>query len=192
MWLRNTTRALPRIFQKDFEAAGGKVVAFESYTTDDKDFSSQLTIIKAATPGVLFLPNYYNEVPLQVQQARRLGITCPIIGSDSWGSAEILFWAEPTWTALTSAPIMPRISLRPPPRNSSRTMKANTAKSPTTWPPSPMTPGASCAPPSPRRGSWIGRKCGTPWPGCNNSRRDRPDEVPGHRRPRQERGHHPD
>jgi branched-chain amino acid transport system substrate-binding protein len=25
-----------------------------------------------------------------VQQARRLGITCPIIGSDSWGSAELL------------------------------------------------------------------------------------------------------
>ena len=51
-------------------AAGGKVVAFESYTKDDKDFSSQLTLIKAAAPDVLFLPNYYNEVPLQAQQAR--------------------------------------------------------------------------------------------------------------------------
>ena len=89
-WPRSTTKALPSIFKKFFEAAGGKVVAFQSYTKDDKDFSSQLTIIKAANPGVLFLPNYYNEVPLQVQQARRLGITCPIIGSDSWGSAELL------------------------------------------------------------------------------------------------------
>ena len=83
-------KGIAEFFKKFFEAAGGKVVAFESYTKDDKDFSSQLTIIKAANPGVLFLPNYYNEVPLQVQQARRLGITCPIIGSDSWGSAELL------------------------------------------------------------------------------------------------------
>jgi len=83
-------KGIAEFFQKFFEAAGGKVVAFQSYTKDDKDFSSQLTAIKAANPGALFLPNYYNEVPLQVQQARRLGITCPIIGSDSWGSAELL------------------------------------------------------------------------------------------------------
>ncbi|MGA9459369.1 MAG: ABC transporter substrate-binding protein, partial [Desulfobaccales bacterium] len=83
-------KGIAEFFKKDFEAAGGKVVAFESYTKDDKDFSSQLTLIKAANPGVLFLPNYYNEVPLQVEQARQLGITCPFIGSDSWGSQEIL------------------------------------------------------------------------------------------------------
>jgi branched-chain amino acid transport system substrate-binding protein len=83
-------KGIAEFFKQFFEAAGGKVVAFESYTKDDKDFSSQLTIIRAAAPGVLFLPNYYNEVPLQVQQARRLGIPCPIIGSDSWGSSELL------------------------------------------------------------------------------------------------------
>jgi branched-chain amino acid transport system substrate-binding protein len=83
-------KGIAEFFKKFFEAAGGKVVAFESYTKDDKDFSSQLTLIKAANPAVLFLPNYYNEVPLQVQQARRLGLSCPVIGSDSWGSAELL------------------------------------------------------------------------------------------------------
>ncbi|MFZ0050255.1 MAG: ABC transporter substrate-binding protein [Desulfobaccales bacterium] len=88
-------KGIAEYFKKAFEAAGGKVVAFESYTKDDKDFSSQLTFIKAANPGVLFLPNYYNEVPLQVQQARRLGIVCPFIGSDSWGSQEILTLCGP-------------------------------------------------------------------------------------------------
>lgn len=83
-------KGIAEFFKKFFEAAGGKVVAFQSYTKDDKDFSSQLTIIKAANPDVLFLPNYYNEVPLQAQQARRLGLTCPFIGSDSWGSEELL------------------------------------------------------------------------------------------------------
>lgn len=83
-------KGIAEFFQKFFEAAGGKVVAFQSYTKDDKDFSSQLTAIKAANPEVLFLPNYYNEVPLQAQQAKRLGLTCAIIGSDSWGSQELL------------------------------------------------------------------------------------------------------
>ncbi len=77
-------------FKKSFEAGGGKVVAFESFTKDDKDFSSQITTIKAAHPDVLFLPNYYNVVPLQADQARRLGLTCPFIGSDAWGSEELL------------------------------------------------------------------------------------------------------
>jgi branched-chain amino acid transport system substrate-binding protein len=83
-------KGIAEFFKKSFEKMGGRVVAFQSYTKDDKDFSSQLTEIKAANPDVLFLPNYYNEVPLQAQQARRLGITAPLIGSDSWGSSELL------------------------------------------------------------------------------------------------------
>jgi branched-chain amino acid transport system substrate-binding protein len=38
---------------------------------------------------VIFLPNYYSEVPLQIQQAHRLGIQVPFLGSDSWGSSEL-------------------------------------------------------------------------------------------------------
>ena len=37
---------------------------------------------------VLFTPQYYNEVALIVQQAHELGWDKPIVGSDSWGSAE--------------------------------------------------------------------------------------------------------
>ena len=83
-------KGIAEFFKKFFEEAGGQVVAFESYTKGDMDFSAQLTKIKATNPDVLFLPNYYNEVPLQAQQARRLGLTSAIIGSDSWGSEELL------------------------------------------------------------------------------------------------------
>jgi branched-chain amino acid transport system substrate-binding protein len=83
-------KGIAEFFKKFFEENGGKVVAFESYTKGDMDFSSQLTKIKGTDPDVLFLPNYYNEVPLQAQQARRLGLTSAIIGSDSWGSEELL------------------------------------------------------------------------------------------------------
>jgi branched-chain amino acid transport system substrate-binding protein len=83
-------KGIAEIFKEVFEKNGGKVVAFETYTTNDKDFSSQLTKIKRAAPQIIFLPNYYSEVPLQIQQAKRLGIRVPFIGSDSWGSEELL------------------------------------------------------------------------------------------------------
>lgn len=83
-------KGIAEIFRDRFAAAGGTVVAFESYTTGDRDFSSQLTRIRQANPDVLFLPNYYSEVLLQVQQARRLGYTGNIVSSDSWGNEEII------------------------------------------------------------------------------------------------------
>ncbi len=83
-------KGIAEIFKEVYEQNGGKIVAFETYTTNDKDFSSQLTKIKQAGPEVIFLPNYYSEVPLQIQQAKRLGITVPFIGSDSWGSEELV------------------------------------------------------------------------------------------------------
>ena len=83
-------KGIAEVFRESFERLGGKVVAYETYTTGDKDFSAQLTKIKDAKPQVVFLPNYYSEVPLQVQQAKRLGIDVPFIGSDSWGSDELL------------------------------------------------------------------------------------------------------
>lgn len=78
------------LFKQTFEAEGGKIVAFETYTTGDRDFSAQLTKIRAAAPDVIFLPAYYNDVPLVAQQARRLGITTPFIGSDTWSTPEII------------------------------------------------------------------------------------------------------
>jgi branched-chain amino acid transport system substrate-binding protein len=78
------------LFKIDFEEDGGKVVAFETYTTGDKDFSAQLTKIKAAGPELVFLPAYYGDVPLHLQQAHRLGLTVPFLGSDSWESPEII------------------------------------------------------------------------------------------------------
>jgi len=83
-------KGIAEYFKQTYEENGGTVVAFETYTTGDKDFSAQLTKIKDAGPEVIFLPNYYSEVPLQIQQAHRLGIEVPFLGSDSWGSAELI------------------------------------------------------------------------------------------------------
>lgn len=81
-------KGIAEIFQQVFEGAGGEVVAFETYTTGEQDFATQLAAIKASGAEVLFLPNYYNEVPLQVAQAREMGIDVPVIGADAWGNVE--------------------------------------------------------------------------------------------------------
>jgi len=83
-------KGLAEFFKKAWEDLNGKgsVVAYESFTTKDADFSSQLTKIIRSGAEVLFTPQYYNEVALIVQQAHELGWNKPIVGSDSWGSAE--------------------------------------------------------------------------------------------------------
>ena len=83
-------KGLAEVFKAAWEKNNGpgSVVAFESFTTKDADFSSQLTNIINSGAEVLFTPQYYNEVALIVQQAHELGWKNPIVGSDSWGSAE--------------------------------------------------------------------------------------------------------
>lgn len=81
-------RGIADVFKQVFEAEGGQVVAFESYTTGAKDFQQQLAVIRDYSPDVLFLPNYNYEIPLQVAQIRQLGITATLLGSDSWGALQ--------------------------------------------------------------------------------------------------------
>ena len=81
---------LAKSFKNQFEAEGGTIVGRQSYSGGDKDFSSQLTAIKADNPQVIFLPAYYTEAPLIIRQARQLGITVPFIGGDGWDSPELV------------------------------------------------------------------------------------------------------
>jgi branched-chain amino acid transport system substrate-binding protein len=85
-------KGLAEFFKEAFERihGPGSVVAFESFTTKDRDFSAQLTKIVKSDADILFTPQYYDEVPLIVKQAHQLGWKKPIMGSDSWGSAELM------------------------------------------------------------------------------------------------------
>ena len=85
-------KGLAEFFKEAFEKINGpgSVVAFETFTHGDKDFSAQLTKIAKSDADILFTPQYYDEVPLIVRQARELGWKKPILGSDSWGSAELM------------------------------------------------------------------------------------------------------
>ena len=85
------SKGLAEIFKSSWEAKGlGPVVAFESHGTKDQDFSAQLTTIVAANPDFIFVPDNYNQVALIVQQARDLGYKGPFMGSDAWGTPDLI------------------------------------------------------------------------------------------------------
>jgi branched-chain amino acid transport system substrate-binding protein len=85
-------KGLAEFFKSAFEGihGAGSVVAFESFTTGDKDFSAQMTNIMMSGADVLFTPQYYSEVPLIVRAAKEMGWTKPILGSDSWGGGDLM------------------------------------------------------------------------------------------------------
>ena len=86
------SKGLAEIFKAEWEkkSGAGTVVAFESHGTKDQDFSAQLTKIVAAKPDFIFVPDNYNQVALIIKQARDLGYKGPFMGSDAWGSAELM------------------------------------------------------------------------------------------------------
>jgi len=83
-------------FAKSFKAAGGTVGAFETFKPTDTDLTTQLTRIKAASPAVLFVGAYYNNVPSILQQARALGITSQFLGCNGWSSPDIIAQSGPS------------------------------------------------------------------------------------------------
>jgi branched-chain amino acid transport system substrate-binding protein len=80
---------LAKEFKKAFEKMGGKVVAEQTYSGGDGDFTAQLTNIAASKPDVLFVPGYYTDVGNIALQVRKLGITCPMLGGDGWDSEQL-------------------------------------------------------------------------------------------------------
>ena len=80
---------LAEFFAQYLRNMGGDIVADESYGEGDTDFSAQLTSIRSKDPEAIFVPGYYTEVGLIARQARKLGLTVPLIGGDGWDSARL-------------------------------------------------------------------------------------------------------
>ena len=80
---------LAKYFKESFQSLGGKIVAEESFSSGDQDFSAQLTKIKGKNPDVLYVPSYYDTAGLIIKQARELGIMIPILGGDGFDSPQL-------------------------------------------------------------------------------------------------------
>ena len=76
-------------FRRIFTSMGGEIIEEQKYSNGDKDFKAQLTSIKSKNPEGLFIPGYYTDVGLIAIQAREIGITAPLFGSDGWESEKL-------------------------------------------------------------------------------------------------------
>jgi branched-chain amino acid transport system substrate-binding protein len=76
-------------FDKALQQLGGTVTNEQAYADGDTDFSAQLNAIKNSNPDFIYIPGYYTEVVTIAQQARQLGINCPLIGGDGWVSDQL-------------------------------------------------------------------------------------------------------
>ena len=74
------------IYEKFIQESAGKsyeVVADEQFTADSKtDFTTQLTKLKAANADLVFLPFYYSEAALVLNQAKQMGYAPTFFGCD--------------------------------------------------------------------------------------------------------------
>ena len=66
------------------------IVAETSYQTGDQDFTAQLGSVLAQEPDAIYAPGYFGDAALLVKQARELGFTGPIMGSDAWEAPELI------------------------------------------------------------------------------------------------------
>ncbi|HMD90244.1 MAG TPA: ABC transporter substrate-binding protein [Anaerolineaceae bacterium] len=82
-------KGLADSFQAAFTAGGGTIAGREGYTSTDTDFSAILAKVAAASPDMVYLPDYYNIVNLVTKQAKAQGINVPFMGGDGWDSSDL-------------------------------------------------------------------------------------------------------
>ena len=90
------SQGLSKSFRKNFEKLGGVIAHGEfAYTQGDKDFRSLLKKVSRTKPDVVFLPGYYTEAGIMLQQAHQMGMNVPFLGGDGWDSPKLQELAGP-------------------------------------------------------------------------------------------------
>ena len=76
-------------FEEAFAARGGKLLTKEAFRSEELDYRAQLGKIKELAPDVIFIPADQKVASMAAKQARDLGITVTLLGTDNWGSPDI-------------------------------------------------------------------------------------------------------
>lgn len=81
---------LSQTFRDAAKGKGIEIVADEKVKDGDKDFSAQITNIKAKKPDVIFYSGYYTEGALIMKEARKQGVKANMFGGDGLFSPEFI------------------------------------------------------------------------------------------------------
>jgi branched-chain amino acid transport system substrate-binding protein len=82
--------ALAAFFRREFKKGGGKILVETKFKTGDRDFTPQLSSIKAVKPDIIYAPIYYTECALIAKQAREMGLNAPILAGDGVQAPELI------------------------------------------------------------------------------------------------------
>lgn len=78
--------SLADAFADAFTNLGGTVDIVEHYQAEQTDFARELDAVRHSKAKALFVPGYAHEAAAIISQARRMGMTIPIVGGDAWGN----------------------------------------------------------------------------------------------------------
>ena len=81
---------LSQTFRNAVKGKGVEIVADEKVKDGDKDFSAQVTNIKAKQPDVIFFSGYYTEGALIMKEARKQGLKANMFGGDGLSPSKFI------------------------------------------------------------------------------------------------------
>jgi len=76
-------------FKTTLAAAGGEVVAEETFTAGEADFSALITKVTDAKPEAIFVPAYYGDVGPMLKQAGERWKDIPVVAGDGIDSPDL-------------------------------------------------------------------------------------------------------
>ena len=79
-----------KAFMETPDAAGAKVVSYQTYPMSEKDYKPYLSRIKGENPDMIFSGGYYFQSGPMVKQAREMGITAQFVGEEGADSPEFV------------------------------------------------------------------------------------------------------
>lgn len=81
---------LTQVFKNAIKGKGIQIVTEEKIKDGDKDFSAQITNIKAKNPDIIFFSGYYTEGSLIMKEARKQGMKINLFGGDGLYSPTLI------------------------------------------------------------------------------------------------------
>lgn len=89
-------RELGSGFRQRAEKLGASIVSYQSYKfPGEREFRPFLTRVKESNPDLIFACGYYNEGALITRQAKELGLTAQIVGTEGMDSPKFIELAGP-------------------------------------------------------------------------------------------------
>jgi len=89
-------RELGNGFRQRAEKLGATIVSYQAYKfPGEREFRPFLTRVKESSPDLIFACGYYNEGALITRQAKELGLTAQIVGTEGMDSPKFLELAGP-------------------------------------------------------------------------------------------------